>query len=139
MADYKQAAKIGLLFINVPNIAGSLTVTDVMNTFTTQSGLERLDQYVVKLEQEFKNSGGKSFIVKRTRKDKISKLRFEIAKDILEDLQDTLEHKEDLVTLKTQEQKLLAIKAKKQDAVLEELTEDEIDKQLKVIAKAKRY
>lgn len=72
---YKQAAQEGL---RIQTERGPLSVEQV---FTLP--IPELDKLAVRLEKEYKDSGEKSFIVKRTAKDKKAKLSFDIVLDIL--------------------------------------------------------
>lgn len=72
---YKLAAQQGL---RIQTERGALSVEQV---FTLP--IPELDKLAVKLEKEYKDSGEKSFIVKRTAKDKTAKLSFDIVLDIL--------------------------------------------------------
>ena len=127
---YKEASKIKL---RVQTTHGLLSIEQLWSL-----SLEELDSIAVRLEEEFEASKkSKSYIRKTSKADKVSKLRFKIVLDILET---KLEEKDDAVSaagVKVEEQKLLGLLAKKKDAALEELSEEEIEAKLAKLQKKK--
>lgn len=77
MANYLYALKNNFRYITD---AGVLTTEDL-----TTLKKEDLDTLAVSLEDEYNSSGKKSFIVKKSKKDKELKMKLDIVIDILED------------------------------------------------------
>jgi len=107
---YKQASKLKLRF---QTTVGNLSVENLWDL-----SLENLDSLAVSLEEEYKKSGKKSFLVAKSEKDKTSKLRFDIVLDIL-----TTKVEEANAAAKVQEDKehnnkIIALIAEKQDESL---------------------
>ena len=75
MENYKQASREDL---RIQTTRGELTVSQLWHLPITE-----LDVLAVKLEADYNESGKKSFVVKRTKKDSLIKLRFDIVLDIL--------------------------------------------------------
>lgn len=73
---YKEATRIGL---RVPTSKGLLSVEQLWSL-----DLEELDTLAVKLEEGYKNSKSKSFLDKKTTKDKYIKLQFDVVLDVLQ-------------------------------------------------------
>jgi hypothetical protein len=127
---YKEASKIKL---RVQTTHGLLSVEQLWSL-----SLEELDSIAVRLEEEFKASKkSKSFIRKTSKSDKVAKLKFGIVLDILETKLEERDNAATAADARAEEQKLLAILAKKKDAALEDLTEAEIEKRLAQIQKKK--
>ena len=72
---YKEASKLKLRF---QTTKGILSVEQLWELSLTE-----LDALAVSLEEEYKNSDGKSFLDKKTEKDKMVKLRFDIVLNVL--------------------------------------------------------
>lgn len=75
MSNFKNASRLKLRF-----------QTEVGNLSTEQLWdltISQLDSLAIRLENEYKESGKKSFVVKKSRKDKTAKLRFDIVLDVL--------------------------------------------------------
>lgn len=107
---YKEASKQKLRFSTV---RGSLTVEQLWDL-----DLETLDTYAVSLEEDYKNSKGKSFLDKKTTKDKTLKLQFDIVLDILQSKVEEAESLRDAKESKEYNQKILGIiQEKKEDAL----------------------
>jgi len=120
---YKDASKQGLRFNTQ---YGSLSVEQLWDV-----SVNDLDTLAVELEQEYKNSKGKSFIVKKTTKDKTIKLRFDIVLDVLTTKVEEADALRDAAGIKEHNQKILSLIASKQDESLSNLSIEELEKQLK--------
>jgi hypothetical protein len=120
---YKEASKQKL---RIATDRGSLSVEQLWDLKATE-----LDGIAVSLDAQYKTSKGKSFIVKKTIKDKIIKLKFDVVLDILTT---KLEENETLLNAKgvrEHNEKIMTIIAKKQDESLEGLSIKDLEKQLK--------
>jgi len=72
---YKEASKLKL---RVATSSGNLSVEQLWDLNTKQ-----LDVLAVSLEEEYKSSSAKSFLTRKTPKNKVTKLKFDIVLDIL--------------------------------------------------------
>lgn len=107
---YKEAAKQALRF---PTVKGLLTVEQLWNL-----DLETLDNLAVSLQENYENSKGKSFLTKKSTKDKTIKLQFDIVLDILQTKQEDNEAALSAKESKEFNQKILGIiQDKKEDAL----------------------
>jgi hypothetical protein len=93
--------------------------------------LTELDTLAVSLETAYKVSGKKSFLVAKSKKDKILKLQFDIVLDILSTKVEAAEVAKDAAGIKEHNQKIMGLIAKKQDDELGELSTSELKKLLK--------
>ena len=120
---YKEASKSKLRF---QTTKGTLSVEQLWGLSLTE-----LDALAVSLEEAYKNSKSKSFLDKKTDKDKIIKLRFDIILDVLnakvEDKEAAKQEAED----KEHNQKILSIIKEKQDETLKGKSIKELEKMLK--------
>jgi len=89
-----------------------------------------LDEIAIALDKAIKEGGHTSFVSKKTRSTKILEIKLEVVKTIIEYNLQKIEDSKNRLDKKAKKEKLLALKAKKQDAALEELSEEDIDKQL---------
>jgi len=92
--------------------------------------LTDLDSLVVSLDNEVAQSGKKSFLVKTTVKDKISKLRFDIALDILTSKNEEEKAAIAKIAEKERKEKILAIIASKKDESLSQKSVEELEAML---------
>jgi hypothetical protein len=90
-----------------------------------------LDTLAVSLEEAYKNSKGKSFLDKKTEKDKTIKLKFDIALDILNTKVEEREAERKEAENKEHNQKILALIKEKQDDELKGKSVKELEKMLK--------
>lgn len=93
--------------------------------------IAELDSLAVKLEDDYKNSKGKSFIAKKTEKDKTIKLQFDIVLDVLTTKVELQEASQNAQEIKAHNQKILAKIADAQDKQLDNLSVKELEKLLK--------
>jgi len=90
-----------------------------------------LDSLAISLEQAYKNSKGKSFLVQKTTKDKTIKLQFDIALDILSTKMEEAAVIREATEKKEHNQKILGLIKKKKDSDLEGLSIEELEEQLR--------
>ncbi len=120
---YKEASKQKL---RVQTTRGLLSIEQVWDL-----SLAELDALAVALEEDYKNSKGKSFLDKKSKKDKTIKLQFDIVLDILNTKVEEKEANLQAVKDKEHNQKILGIIKKKQDTALEEMSVKQLEKMLK--------
>ena len=120
---FKNASKLKLRF---STSKGNLTVEQLWDL-----SLEELDSLAVRLEKEYKESKGKSFLVKKTSKDARIKLRFNIVLEVLEAKVEENEAAQLSLDNKAKKERLLSVLAKRQDESLENMSEEQIKKELK--------
>lgn len=93
--------------------------------------IPELDTIAVELETEYKNSGAKSFVVKKSAKNKEIKLKFDIVLDILNTKVEAAELATTERERKIHNDKILNLIAKKQDNDLTDKSIEELEKMLK--------
>lgn len=120
---YKEASKQG---IRIQTNKGMLSVEQLWSLSLTD-----LDNLAVSLEEAYKTSKGKSFLDKRTTKDKGLKLQFDIVLDVLQTKMEDNEVTRNAQEVKEHNQKILALIAKKREGALEEKTLEELEAMLK--------
>jgi hypothetical protein len=81
--------------------------------------VNELDSLAVELQEKYEQSGKKSFLIKRSIKDKKAKLAFDIVLDILQTKNDQEEAIKKAAEIKENNQKIFDLIEKKQDQVLE--------------------
>ncbi len=122
MDNFKQASKERLRF---GTSKGPLTVEQLW-----ELSLGDLDTLAVSLEQEYKESGKKSFLAVKSEKDKTAKLRFDVCLEILESKKEEAEAARQKKERKEHNQKILSIISKKKDEALEGKSLKELEKML---------
>src|SRR6185503_8944302 len=100
MENYKQAAQQKLRF----NFKGSLSVEQLFDL-----SLADLDALAVALETEYNTSGKKSFLEKKSAKDKTAKLRFDIVLDVLNTKKEAEEEALEKLEIKAHNTKILEL------------------------------
>lgn len=120
---YKEAAKLKLRFVTT---RGSLSVEQLYDL-----PLAELDVLAVSLQEEYKESGKKSFLIAKSAKDKIAKLRFDIVLDVLNTKVDEAKAITEEQERKAHNQKILGLIADKQDEELKGKSVKELEKMLK--------
>mgnify|MGYP003111288139 CR=1 FL=1 len=93
--------------------------------------LNDLDTSAVALEKSYKESGKKSFLVKKSKKDKDLKLALDIILDVLNTKVEERDERADAAGVKAHNEKILARIAKKKDDELDELSVKDLEKLLK--------
>lgn len=107
---YKEASKQKTRF---QTSKGMLSVEQLWDLSLTE-----LDTLAVSLEEEYKNSKGKSFLDKKATKDKTLKLKFDIVLEILNDKVAEQEAAATKLKNKAHNQKILELIASKTDEAL---------------------
>jgi len=120
---YKEASKLKLRFTTP---MGLLSVEQLWEV-----GIATLDILALSLETEYKESGKKSFLTKRTKKDKIAKLKFNIVLDILTTKMEEMELLTEAKEAKEHNSKILGLIAEKQDESLKGKSIKELENMLK--------
>lgn len=93
--------------------------------------VEDLDALAVQLEQEYNESGKKSFLVKRSVKDKTTKLKLDLVVDILTTKVEEKQIAEQKAEDRAHNKKILELIAEKQDESLKDKSIKELEKMLK--------
>ena len=120
---YKEAVRQKLR-INTPK--GNLGIEQLWDLSVTE-----LDQIAVALDEQWKESGKKSYLKVKSAKDKKIKLMRDIVVDILETKVEEQENAASAQEKKAHNQKIEALIQKKKDESLENLSIEELEKQLK--------
>lgn len=123
MENYKEASKQKLRFATSK---GSLSVEQLWDL-----SIDDLDVLAVSLQEAYDNSKGKSFIKKRTTKDKNLKLQFDVVLDILQTKQEDSEALRDAADTKEHNQKILKLISEKKDGELAGKSVKELEAMLK--------
>ena len=107
MENFKQATKEKLRFQTNKGLLSTEQLWDL--------SLAELDALAVELQEKYEESGKKSFLVKRSVKDKTAKLRFDVVLDVLQTKSDEMEeakqkaedkkHNEEIMQLIVEKQK----------------------------------
>jgi hypothetical protein len=120
---YKKAAKLKLRFNSK---VGHVTTEQLFDL-----DVERLDAMAVALEEEYKKSGKKSFLIASTAKDKITKLKFDIVLDVLNTKLENAAKASKSAETKAHNNKILSLIAEKQDGELAGKSVEELTDMLK--------
>jgi len=109
---YKEATRLKLRFTTERGILSLEQLWDL--------SLSTLDDLAVLLEKAYKESGKKSFLVKKSKKDKELKLKFDIVLDILTTKVEESEASKNSLEIKEYNEKILALIAEKQEESLKD-------------------
>lgn len=120
---YKEASKQKLRF---STSKGTVAVEQLWELSLTE-----LDNLVLSLEEDYKDSGKKSYIYKKSPKDRTNKLKFDIALDILTTMFEESEALKNAKEIKEHNQKILGLIADKQEDALKGKSVEELEKMLK--------
>ena len=123
MENFKLASQLKLRFQTNKGLLSSEQLWDLT--------LSELDDLAVKFENDYKESGKKSFLVKRTNKDVVSKLKFDITLDILQTKVDESEAESKRLENKAHNAKILSLIAEKQNEELKTKSISDLKKLLK--------
>lgn len=93
--------------------------------------LEDLDTLAISLETEHKESGKKSFLVKTSPKNKITKLRFDVVLDVLNTKVEEIQAAQEATEIKEHNKKIIALIAEKKDEVLKGKSIKQLEAMLK--------
>lgn len=130
---YKQASQIKLRFNTSKGILTVEQLWDlpVGNERAFRAEELTLDNLAVSLEEAYKNSKGKSFLDKKTTKDRTIKLQFDIVLDILSTKVEEADALRDAKEVKEYNQKILGLISEKKDEELKGKSVKELEKMLK--------
>lgn len=120
---YKEASKQKL---RIQTSKGLLTVEQLWDLPVAE-----LDKTAVALQEEYKESGKKSFLIVKSTKDKVLKLKFDIVLDILNTKIDEAAVLTSARETKEHNQKILKMIAEKQDQDLAGKSVKELEAMLK--------
>ena len=120
---YKEASRLQLRFATTK---GSLSTEQLWSLSLTE-----LDALALNLENEYKNSGKKSFLTARSQKDKIAKLKFDVVLDILNTKVEEAEEERVKKENKEHNQKILSLIQEKRDENLRGKSLKELEGMLK--------
>ena len=120
---YKEAGQLKLRF---QTNRGLLSVEQLWDL-----SLSELDSLAVALKKEHKESGKESFLVKKSSKDEIAKLRFDLALDVLNTKAKEVEQTTLAKENKEHNEKILALISEKQEGELKGKSVDELKAMLR--------
>lgn len=123
MDIFKQASKQQL---RISTTRGMLTVEQLWTL-----SIEHLDLLAVSLQEKYETSKGKSFVRKRTIKDKQVKLEFDIVLDILNTKVEEQEASQNAAEIKAHNQKIMGMIQKKKEEDLGTKSIKDLEKMLK--------
>lgn len=123
MSEYKQGIREKVRFTTKK---GELSIEQLWDL-----GLEPLNTLAVELDDQYNESGKKSFLVTRSEKDKTIKLKLDIVLDVLNTKKEEAEARKIEKERKENNEKVLAIIAKKKEGALENMPIEELEKLLK--------
>lgn len=114
--------------LRVATSKGNVSVEDLWDL-----SLTALNTIAVNLKKELKASEEESFLDVRSNSDITTKLRFDVVLYILNVKKEEKVAREAAAETKAKKEKLLGILAKKQDAALENMSAEELEKELKAL------
>ncbi len=123
MSNYKEASRLGL---RINTNKGALSVEQLWSLT-----LPQLDELAVSLEENVEKSISKTFLKKRTNKNKLAQLSFDIVLDILQTKMAEAEELQSASEIKKHNDKILTLIAEKQEADLKNLSAEELQALLK--------
>lgn len=110
MENFKQATKEKLRF---QTSKGNLTTEQLWDLSLTD-----LDSLAVELQNQYEESGKKSFLVKRSVKDKTTKLKFDVVLDVLQTKSEELEEAKQKAEDKAHNEKIIQLISEKKNEEL---------------------
>jgi hypothetical protein len=122
---YKKAAQLKLRF---PSKRGLITTEDLFDL--PLRGEVSLDSVAKAVNRLLKETEEESFVDVKSSATEVHELQMEIVKDAIATKKAEIEAKENAQSVRAEKNKLLDLLAKKQDAALESLSEDELKKRL---------
>ena len=123
MDIYKLASQQGLRF---QTSKGLLTLDQLWSM-----SIDDLDTLVVSLNKEYEQSDKKSFVVKKTTKDKTAKLKFDVALDVLNTKMEAEQAASEALEIKEHNKKILKLIAEKKDDSLKGKSLKQLEAMLK--------
>ena len=131
MSDFEQATKLKLRF-TMNSVGGNMTVEDLWDLpLMSTTGAANLDSLAIELDEQVNKSKRKSFVVKKTGKDKILTLMLNIVKHIIGVKLEEIEASEQAATNKAEREEIMGILAQRKNDERKELSTDELEKKLK--------
>ena len=115
---YKKASQLKL---RIATTFGSLSVEQLWDLT-----IPKLDAIAVRLEEAYKESGAKSFVVKKTKKDAELKLAFDVVLDILTTKVENAAIASKSADTKAHNQKILSLIADAEDEELKGKSKEEL-------------
>lgn len=123
MSAFKQATREKVRF---QTSKGSLSVEQLWDL-----SLSDLDTLAVSLQEAYDKSKGKSFLDKRTTKDKALKLQFDVVLEVLQDKKSEEEAAKEAAEIKIHNQKIFDAIVKAEENELAGKSKKELEKMLK--------
>jgi len=123
MENFKFASKQKLRFQTNKGLLSTEQLWDL--------SLEELDSLAVAYEEEHKQSGKKSFLVKTSIKDKTTKLRFDVVLEVLNTKAEELQAASEAQEIKEHNKKIIALISEKQDESLKGKSIKQLESMLK--------
>lgn len=120
---FQKASRLKLRF---QTSKGFLTVEDLWDL-----SLQNLNNLAKSLKRELKAELEEDFLEEKTEADTITKLKFDIVLEILSIKKEEAKSASEAVAIKQHNQKILGLIAKKQEADLENLSVEELEKLIK--------
>lgn len=93
--------------------------------------IKELDSLAVQLQEEYEQSGKKSFLVKRSVKDRLAKLKFDLVLDILQTKSEQLEEAKQKAEDKAHNEKIIQLISEKNDESLKGKTIKQLEAMLR--------
>ena len=123
MDNFKQATKEKLRFQTSKGLLSTEQLWDL--------SLTELDGLAVQLQTDYEQSGKKSFLVKRSVKDKTTKLKFDVVLDVLQTKSDEVEEAKQKAEDKAHNEKIINLISEKQEEGLKSKSVKELEKMLR--------
>lgn len=123
MSDFLKASKMKLRF---PTNVGELSMEQLWDIKLTD-----LDQLAVALEKAYEESKGKSFLSKKSRKDRTIKLQFNVALAILEARVEEQTKASNAQEKRAYNEKILGIIQNKKENELNDMSIEDLEEMLK--------
>ena len=134
MGLFEQAAKLKLRIVTS---RGAITVEDLWDLDLTNSTDFNLDAIAVDLSRQWEETG-QSFVVKKSRKDKVLELKFNIVKRVIVVKLQEIDSNKIKAEARIRRDKLLSIIEGKQDEELQATDMKDLNKELKSLGKVLR-
>lgn len=93
--------------------------------------IEELDKLALELEKQYNESSKKSFVVKKSTKDKTLKMKFDVVLDVLTTLVEERDAAQEKEENKKHNEKILALMAEKQEDALKTKSLKELEAMLR--------
>ena len=119
---YKAAARLKLRF---PSPKGELTAEQLWSV-----SINDLNNMAVTLHAQYEQSGGKSFLVENTEKDKTAKLRFDIVLDVLQTKVEEQKASRNAAQNKAHNEKIMSLIEQKKNDKLSTMSVEDLEKML---------